>query len=334
MRPITMQDVAKHAGVSQRTVSNVVNDYVHVSDKTREKVKKAIGELGYRPNVAAQRLRSGRMGMIALAVPNISWAYFGELAHLIQKVAQRFSQTLLIVETDGLRQRELDALEGLRSDVIDGVIFSPAELPGDELPQLDVPLVLIGEKISNVGLPHYSIDGEAAARAITQHLLKRGARRFVVVGSSEAFMTSGPGPQRRRGVENALRERGLILDAEAIVESAWTYEGAYAALTQWLKTHDLPDAIIAFNDDAAAGSIRALADIGAHVPQDVLVTGWDDTILASYTLPSLTTIRPDKNAIAECSVRALMDLINKHESGATEELIQFELVVRESSMQS
>lgn len=334
MRPVTMQDVANYAGVSQRTVSNVVNDYVHVSNKTREKVKKAIEELGYRPNVAAQRLRSGRMGMIALAVPSISWAYFGELAHLIQKAAQKYSQTLLIVETDGIRRREIRALEGFRSDVIDGVIFSPTELTGDELPELDVPIVLIGEKISHVGLPHYSIDGEAAARAITEHLLERGARRFVVVGSSEAFMTSGPGPQRRRGVEEALKEHGLALEEDATVETAWTYEGAHAALTRWLKTHNLPDAIIAFNDNAAAGSIRALADIGAHVPEDVLVTGWDDTILASYTLPSLTTIRPDKTAIAEWSVQALMDLINQRESDAAEELIPFELVVRESSVRS
>ncbi|MDI9588638.1 MAG: LacI family DNA-binding transcriptional regulator [Acidobacteriota bacterium] len=331
MRPPNMQDVANLAGVSQRTVSNVVNNYVHVSDKTREKVQDAIRELGYRPNVAAQRLRSGRTGMIALAVPNISWPYFAELAHLIQREAQEFDQTLLIVETNGVRDRELKALEGFRRDVIDGVIYSPIVLTGDELPKIDVPLVLLGEKISDVGFPHFSVDGEAAGYAIAEHLLQCGARKFVVVGSSATVMTMGPGPQRRRGIERALEANGLRLTADSVVESPWTYEGAHDALTAWLTTHDLPDAIIALNDIAAAGSVRALADIGARVPEDVLVTGWDDTDVASYTLPSLTAISPDKTAIAKKSVSALMELINTGNTDASEETVDFELVVRESS---
>ncbi|OFR32496.1 hypothetical protein HMPREF2891_07925 [Actinomyces sp. HMSC065F11] len=326
-----MQDVAALAGVSQRTVSNVVNNYVHVSDQTRKKVQDAIQELGYRPNIAAQRLRSGRTGMIALAVPNISWPYFGELAHLIQKEAQKYDQTLLITETEGMRERELKSLEGFRPDVVDGVIYSPIVLTGQELPKIDVPLVLLGEKISDIGVPHFAVDGEAAGKAITEHLLERGARRFVVVGSSETVMTIGPGPQRRRGIEKALEEKGLSLTPDCVVESPWTYEGAHGALTSWLTTHDLPDAIIALNDIAAAGSVRALADIGAHVPDDVMVTGWDDTDVASYTLPSLTTISPDKVAIARQSVKALMELIEIGNTDCGEERVDFELVVRESS---
>ncbi|MDO5034872.1 MAG: LacI family DNA-binding transcriptional regulator [Actinomycetaceae bacterium] len=326
-----MQDVAEHAGVSQRTVSNVVNNYVHVSPKTREKVQKAIKELGYRPNVSAQRLRSGRTGMIALALPNISWPYFAELAHLVQQAAQEFKQTVFVVETDALRDREISSLEGFRSDVVDGVIFSPVELEGKDLPELDVPLVLIGEKIANVGRPHFSVDGWAAAYAVTEHLLDRGARNFVVVGSSDNVITSGPGPQRRKGIEDALASRGLKLSKDSVVETLWTHDAAHFALTEWLRNHDLPDAIIALNDSAAAGSIRALADVGARVPDDVLVTGWDDTDIASYMLPSLTAIKPDKASIAHRSVQTLMELIRDGKTDAGEETIDFELVVRESS---
>ena len=144
-----MRDVAQLAGVSQRTVSNVVNNFPHISPTTRKAVEDAIRQLGYRPNIAAQRLRQGQTHTLALAIPNLAWPYFGELAHLIQEEARRSGYSIMVVETAGSREHEVSVLRDFRTNLIDGLILSPIELDLDGLNQLelDAPLVLLGERI-------------------------------------------------------------------------------------------------------------------------------------------------------------------------------------------
>ena len=307
-----MRDVAQLAGVSQRTVSNVVNNFPHISPTTRKAVEDAIRQLGYRPNIAAQRLRQGQTHTLALAIPNLAWPYFGELAHLIQEEARRSGYSIMVVETAGSREHEVSVLRDFRTNLIDGLILSPIELDLDGLNQLelDAPLVLLGERIQDAGIPHFSMDNVSAASEMVHHLYDQGARSFLVLGSMHTQATSSAGALRQRGIEKALAELGLDSWAWRSVEvSPWTAGGAQNALSQWLESNTLPDAIFTMNDLLGIGALRALAEANVRVPEDVLVSTWDDTVLSRFSTPTLTTITPDTHAIAREAVQGLIALI-------------------------
>lgn len=335
-RPATMRDVAAAARVSQRTVSNVVNDYRHVSSGTRDRVLSAIAELGYRPNVAAQSLRAGKTGIIALAVPKLSWPYFGQIAHRIQVEAAGRGYTLVVAETEGSRAVEKRVLRHFNANLVDGIIFSPIEAVAADMDQqrVTVPLVLIGESVRNSALPHFEINSIQAGQEVARHLVAQGAQSFLVVGSTTSTMTSGPGPLRQAGFRQGLEESGISERAWQNVVAPWTYKGAHKAVSEYLQTQgtaSIPDALIAMNDIVAAGAIRALADRGITVPRDMLVSGWDNTPESAYLVPSLTTISPDKRSIAQKSVRALTSMIEGNQSRPTDGHIGYELLVREST---
>src|SRR3954451_9765511 len=131
--PIRLRDVADHAGVSVKTVSNVVNGYTHVSAATRERVEASLAELDYRANLSARSLRRGRSGVLALAVPALDMPYFAELTRYVVQEAERLGYTVLVDQTDGLREREHVVVTGIRSHLIDGLILSPVAMGFQEL---------------------------------------------------------------------------------------------------------------------------------------------------------------------------------------------------------
>src|ERR671921_733346 len=180
----SLKHVAERAGVSVKTVSNVVNGYRHVTDGTRSRVQQAIEELNYRPDLAARKLRQGRSGVVALALPELDAPYFGELARRLVKQAESRGWTVLIEQTDGEVQREQAVLDGLRGRLIDGLILSPIALGAEELARRrdTVPLVLLGERVYDGPVDHVSIDNVAAARVATDHLIDLGHRRIAAVG--------------------------------------------------------------------------------------------------------------------------------------------------------
>ncbi|MFD2351672.1 LacI family DNA-binding transcriptional regulator [Nonomuraea ferruginea] len=144
-----LKDVAALAGVSIKTVSNVVNGYPFVKPETRERVERAIAELNYRPNLTARNLRQGRSGVIALAVPDLDIPYFAELATNVITAADRHGWTVLIDQTQGDRAKERLVVSGIRAHLIDGLLFSPLALTAADLAQRadHTPMVLLGERI-------------------------------------------------------------------------------------------------------------------------------------------------------------------------------------------
>jgi len=182
--PPGLKDVAARAGVSIKTVSNVVNGYLHVAPQTRARVQDAIDALGYKPNMAARQLRRGRSGVIALAVPELQSPYFAEMAGLIVQAAERRSWTVLIDQTDGHADRERALVAGLRRHAIDGLIFSPLALAGEELARGgdDTPMVLLGERVWHGPADHVAIDNTAAATEAVRHLCGLGRRRIAAIG--------------------------------------------------------------------------------------------------------------------------------------------------------
>lgn len=328
-----MRDVARLAGVSQRTVSNVVNHYIHVRAETRVRVEEAIQQLNYRPNVSARRLRSGRTGLVALAVPEIAVPYFAELADLIQQRAAELGLTLLIDQTGGVRERELLVLDGYHTNMIDGLILSPLAIKADDLRsrQLTFPTVLLGESVDNAGLIHVSIDNVAAATAATEHLIAIGRRRIAAIGAGFAPASIGPAPRRMRGYLLALSAAGLPAPVEVREPTGWSRAAGYAAAVELVERDCDVDALFCFNDLLALGAMKALADRGVRVPGDIAVIGWDDIEECRYATPELTSVVPDKAGIARTSVERLLPAAAGDES-AEELTSTFTLAVRASTV--
>lgn len=329
-----MHDVAKLAQVSQRTVSNVVSGYPHVRPETRARVEKAIAALKYRPNISAQRLRQGRTGMVALAVPEIAAPYFAELANDIQRRAADRGITLLIDQTGGLRERELLVLDGYHSNIIDGLIFSPLSITAFDLNHrgLDFPTVLLGESIDNGGVIHVSIDNVAAAAMATNHLLNQGRRQIAALGAMPNIETLGPAARRLRGYTEALAAANLPAPAYLnFPTERWTRRTGHAIATTIVEQHLKVDALFCFNDTLALGAMKGLQELGVKVPDDIAVIGWDDIEECNFSTPTLTSISPDKRRIAELAVDLLLDQISGKPAQTTEIIVDFQLAGRQST---
>ena len=330
--PPGLKDVAALAGVSIKTVSNVVNGYVHVAPDTRSRVQDAIDRLGYIPNVAARQLRSGRSGVIALALPELQSPYFAEMAGLIVQAAERRSWTVLIDQTDGQADRERNLVAGLRRHAIDGVIFSPLALTGDELARSDgSPMVLLGERVSHGPADHVAIDNLAAAAEATGHLAALGRRRIAAIGAQDQ-PSAVTAHLRLAGYRRALAEAGLPIDETLVVpaEQFHRADGA-AAMERLLDLPEPPDAVFCFNDLLALGALRTLLRRGHKVPDDVAVAGFDDIEDGRFSTPTLTTVAPDTARIAEIAVDLLAERIGQTAEPPREVRVPHRLVVREST---
>jgi DNA-binding LacI/PurR family transcriptional regulator len=303
-----LKDVAARAGVSVKTVSNVVNGYEHVTAETRSRVEAALADLGYVPNLAARGLRNGRSGVIALALPELHAPYFAEIAHHVVRAAADRGWTVLVDETEGRLDRERQVAAGIRAHLIDGLILSPLALTAADLDgRADgVPLVLLGERVRHDVADRVAVDNVRAARDATAHLLERGRRRIAAVGVQRS--ASGVSARLRlQGYRRALRQAGLEADpALAVPAAAWHRADGAAAVRALLAAADPPDALFCFNDLLALGALRALHEAGLRVPEDVAVVGFDDIEEARYSTPALTTVSPAKDRIAGTAVELLV----------------------------
>ncbi len=322
-------DVAKVAGVSMKTVSNVVNGSVPVREATRKRVLAAIEQLGYRPNVAARNLAKGRSGVIAFAVPQLDRPYFASLAARMLDEAETYGWTVQIHQTGGQREAELALLTERQPVRLDGVVMSPLQLTPEDVHRRDpaLPLVLLGENVDQSHrADHVGIDNREAGRAATEHLLSDGRQRV---------MALAPGPnlkvERLHGYRDALAAAGLGVDEDMVLATEGVRgEDAELTLGRWLDSgRPAPDAVFAATDWLAMGAIRALVLRGRKVPQQVAVVGFDDIPYDLAILPTLTTVAPDRVAIARLALQALRD----QEPGGEPVRLRapFSLVVREST---
>ncbi len=329
-----MKDVAELAGVSTKTVSNVVRGWPQVSPATREKVQQALDHLGYRMNLSARTLKSGRSGIIALAVPWLDSPYFAELTSAVVRHAEDRSWTVLVDQTNGVREREMQVIKGFRGQLIDGLIFSPYALGKADIESrgLSVPMVLLGERVMDSDVDQISIDNVAAAEQVVRHLLASGHRRIAALGQQTS--ASGQNSRMRaEGYRNALFSAGLTPDpALQVGVDEFTRADGAAAMRRLLEVDPLPEAVFCFSDLLALGAMHVLHEHGIRVPEDVAVAGFDDIEDGRYTYPTLTTVRPDKEAIAQVAVSYLLTRLGSQSPLPTRRFTpSSELVVRASS---
>jgi LacI family repressor for deo operon, udp, cdd, tsx, nupC, and nupG len=338
--PPTLKDVAERAGVSIKTVSNVVNGYAFITPATRERVQRAIAETGYRPNLGARNLRKGRTGFIVLAVPELDNPYFAELTGLVITAAHRRQWTVLVEQTQGSREREQAVITSMGPQRIDAAILSPLAMEPADLLSADpaTPLVLLGERDIPGPADHVAIDNVAAARTVVEHLIGLGRRRIAVIGDQPG-KNGGTAALRTAGHRQALDAAGIPYDPALVipVENYQRADGA-EAMAHLLQLPEPPDAVFCCNDLLAIGAMRAGAERGVSIPNQVAVAGFDDIAEGSYSLPSLTTIAPDKEAIAEAAVNLADRRVDPIRGGLGSTTIEpqdvrapFALKVREST---
>ncbi|GAB2605643.1 LacI family DNA-binding transcriptional regulator [Pseudactinotalea suaedae] len=301
---VTMRDVAQHAGVSQRTVSNVVTGSVPVRPETRAKVEASIRALGYRTFAPARQLRQGRTSTVALALPSLTEPYFAELAQCVIDRAAGDDLRVLVVTTRSRRENELAILGGDQV-FADGVIMSSVALtPEDSSSRHPTfPVVLIGDRGLGEKVAHVGPDNRLAVHDAVQHLIGLGRHRIALLGAH-----NGPAltcELRTAGYVDALDEAGIDVDPALMISSGWNFDAGLQATLGALERVPAVDAIFAMNDSAAIGAMKAIARTGRSVPDDVAVAGFDNMSEGARSTPGLTSVGPLPDEVAAAALREL-----------------------------
>jgi DNA-binding LacI/PurR family transcriptional regulator len=333
----TMQDVAQRAAVSIKTVSNVLNDRPYVREETRRRVLEAVDELGYRINLSARGLRSGRSGVISLVIPDIRSTYFAELAGAVMDAAEVAHISVIIEQSGGDRDRELDLVHGNRALSVDGVLYSVLGLEESDahlLADLRTPLVLLGERIFNGPADHVTMRNTEGTRAATEHLIGLGRRRIVAIGAHPGEVIGSAG-LRLVGYREALAAAGIAYDPDLVIEvEDWYRLDGGEAMRAFLDRGIPFDGVVAFNDLVALGAMRRMQDAGIQVPEQVAIIGYDDIDDTRYSSPALSSIEPGKREIADVALQFLLDRIANPDAPAAprEHFTDFRLIARGSTV--
>ncbi|MCD2497651.1 LacI family DNA-binding transcriptional regulator [Microbacterium nymphoidis] len=328
----TVKDVAARAGVSAKTVSNVINGVVYVRPETKERVEAALRDLDYVPNLSARGLRNGRSGVIALALPDLATPYSAEMAHHFVEAAHARGWGVQIEETGGRPDREAQLLLRARARLVDGLILNPTVTDELDLPDASElpPAVVIGE-VEQPALDQVRVDPDQAAYDMTRLLIQRGHRRIAVVGSDQGSGTS-TAVLRTRGYRRALADGGI--DADDSLEIScddWTPRGGAAAIHRYLDEYPVPEAIFCFTDSLAIGVLNELWRRDIVVPEDVSVAGFDDVADGEFATPPLTTVSFDKTAFANAALDRLAARISDRAAAQTVTTVGHVIVERAST---
>jgi DNA-binding LacI/PurR family transcriptional regulator len=331
----TLEQVAALAGVSRSTVSRVVNDHPRVSPAARAAVEDAIALLGYVPNAAARSLARRRSGSIALVVrepePRIlQEPFFGGILHAIGTALRSTDLRLLVLVEPATELQRLE--RSLSSGLAEGAILLSVHVQ-DRLPRVlserGVPLVLSGRPSDDAALVH-SVDADnvLGGRQATEHLLASGRRRVAVItGPSDMAVAA----DRLAGYRAARRDAGLVPEPALEGAGDFTRAGGERAAGRLLASAPDLDAIVAPSDLAAVGALQALARAGRCVPDDVAVTGFDDSTVAEVTTPPLTSVRQPVARMGQEMVRLLLAQLGGAPPSAGERVVLPTELVRRGS---
>jgi LacI family transcriptional regulator len=328
--PVTVKTVAFRAGVSVATVSRVLGGHADVvTDATRERVIRAVEELGYQPNPLAVALRKGVTKTIGLIVPDIADAYFHQVARGVEDVAQEAGYAVVFCNSDRQVDKETLCLDLLRDKRVDGIIFCGGGVDDERHLQGRswgaAKVVAIGAHV--VDLPSIRVDDSAAIEAAVAHLAAGGRSRVLcIAGEADWLVTQ----RRLAGYHAGVARLGLVADPALVGFHGFSGADGRRAITEALAAGLEFDAAIAFDDDAALGALAALHAAGRRVPEDVALIGCDDIPFASLVRPTLSTIRFPTYDFGTTAARMVLGML----AGSDVERVvdfPFELCIRESS---
>jgi LacI family transcriptional regulator len=330
---LTLEDIAKQAGVSRSTVSRVLNDHPNVREEVRQRVWEVIRSTGYHPNAAARTLASQRSWMIGLVLPRSVSSFFKDpyFPHLTQGIAQACNQydytlSLFLVATKEDEEKIFPRVS--RRGLLDGIIVQSGQIGDqliDRLVDSSIPLVIAGRPFHTEGVSYIDVDNVRAAYEAVTYLIGLGYKRIGTV--------AGPGNStvsidREEGYRRALIEHGLEVNEALIARGDFTEASGYYAMQQLLPAR--PDAIFSASDLMAIGAMRAVRDAGLSVPDDVAFVGFDDLPIATLSDCPLTTVHQPVVEFGFKAVEVLIDLIENGIYPPRRVIMGTELVVRDS----
>ncbi|RON97323.1 LacI family transcriptional regulator [Pseudomonas fluorescens] len=326
----TIKDVAALAGISYTTVSHVVNNTRPVSQEVRLKVEAAIKSLDYVPSAVARSLKAKTTATIGLLVPNSLNPYFAELARGIEDYCERNGYCVILCNSDDNPEKQRSYLRVLLEKRIDGLIVASAG--GDSglaqgLAGVKTPMVIVDRGLDGVDADLVRIDHEYGAYLATRHLLELGHRDIATIGGPASTSVA---QMRLAGYCRALKEAGVEVRPERMLESDFTSTGGYSAAAMLLEGNP-PSAIFAGNDMIGIGVLRAAAERNVRVPSELSVIGFDDIQMSRYVYPALTTVGQSILQLGEMAAEVLLRRIATPNLGTDQRIVTPSIVLREST---
>ncbi|OZG66503.1 LacI family DNA-binding transcriptional regulator [Bifidobacterium eulemuris] len=336
---VTMSDVAKAAGVSRATASYALRGDPRIAPATTDRVLQAARALQYTTNLSARSLRSGRSGLIGVAIFELDFPYPSEMSAAISREVARHGLEAIVQETSNSKESEIAILQKVTSQLCDGTIFSPGKVSDEEIRDLSggKPVVLLDDISPDPVFDSVATPCESGSEAAIRHLIEVGCRRILVVGASydmlaedrAAMSVSG---RRLIGCLNAFENLGITPDPTQFLRPEQWQNGAARKLAHNVVDAGTPfDGVFCMTDSIALGFIRGLADRGIHVPQDAAVIGFDGINECDYYIPSLSTIATDMEDLARKAVGLLLDRIDGGDAPTRTLTADYRLVAREST---
>lgn len=332
MKRLTLDEIAKLAGVSRATVSRVVNNYPHITPEVRERVQAIIVKTGYHPNLIARSLASDRTGIIGLMIPSTSGMIFSDPFYpsLISGITQATNKlnltlTLFLFHSKDEESRTISSI--LNTGLVDGLILTSDRKEDSFVPRFaarNIPFVLIGRSESNIPITYVDTNNIQGGYVGVQHLIRLGRKRIALIGSHE----NTAGDDRQTGYMNALQANGIEVDTDLIDYGDYSLESGYEAMKRLLKAN--PDAVFSTSDTMAFGALRAIREAGLRVPQDISVVGFDDLPPAVQAEPQLTTLRHPIQDLGKRAVELLHRMIGSKNAPIEHTVFPVELIIRSS----
>lgn len=335
---VSIKDIAKAADVSHSTVSRALSDSSLVSAETKERIQRLAREMGYSPDAQARSLVIGRTHTIGVVVTTIIDPFIAEIVQAVESTAHDHGYSVILASSNSRRQREIAAVEMLRSKRVDAVIVTSSRVGAlyqAHLDRLGAPVVLINSRSEQRGPYTFSVtvDNQHGGHLATGHLICGGHRRIAYVAGASNHSDDR---ERMSGYRQALVEAGITFDSALVVRGTGRADGGERALPELMDLGDRPTGAFCYNDMTAIGFLRAARSFGIGVPAELAVVGFDDIPFAAYVSPSLTTIAQPKPEMGRKAVEmalALMGGEDSDPSAYTNVVVRGRLVVRESSGQ-
>jgi LacI family transcriptional regulator, repressor for deo operon, udp, cdd, tsx, nupC, and nupG len=330
-RSLNMTDLAREAGVSIATVSRALNGAPGVSEATRHRIRKLADDLSYAVSPHASRLARGSHGSVAVVIPGLTHWFYSTMVEGIVSVLHdaEVDVLLYLVKEEHQRHRFFEELPARRQ--VDAVVVVALPISDEEqrrLELMDVTVVMAGGTLGDH--PHVRVDDVIAARQAVNHLVRARHERIGMINVRSPWELAYPAPRDRRlGFEGALRDAGLPVDPQLVVEVPWGAGGGAHAMNQILSLEQPPTAVFAFSDEIAAGTIRSLRRAGLRVPGNMSVIGVDDHPLAD--LMDLTTVHQPVGRQGTAAGQLVLDILEHRAVDTVHISLPTHLVIRSTT---
>lgn len=311
----TIKDVAKKAKVSVATVSRVVNNLPGYSEKTKEKVLKAIEELGYKPNAVARGLVSKRTKTIGVLFPNVSSMFASEILNGIEDTAHELDHSVIVCNTDSNGIRTMKYLQVLNEKRVDGIIYTSEALTEEyyqAISALQIPVVLVSTASYRYPLPYIKVDDKHAAYSATEYLIKNGHRKIGMISGTKDDPIAGT--PRVEGYKQALKDNGIAIDEKRIAYgNDFGHQTGLTCMEQLIKIAPEVTAIFAASDEIAIGALSAAYKLGIKIPEEISIIGYDNLKIAEMSIPPLTTVEQPLYEMGQMASKMLLNMLETGE---------------------